>query len=370
MRQVELWIILMLQLCWLPLLKGVQDVDVHPVPPTRDPHAPGYVTATELPDGQVPSKEAPGNFILGTNHPPTPELIGSRILHGLVIEFTMESTSSFFYPGIARDQGTFGTPDPSDPSSLIVTTSHPTPYSRKVAVYIPKSYVQGTLAPFIVGADGIDRVLFTALDRLIAEHRIPMMIGISIGNGGGDSQGSERGLEYDTLSGRYAEFVEKEVLPLVESKGGVRLSNDPSARATMGTSSGGACAFTMAWYHPDLYRRVLSYSGTFVNQQWPHDPATPHGAWEYHERLIPEAPRKPLRLWLEVGDRDLLNLNVMRDGMHDWVEGNERMAKVLAEKGYPYQFLFARNAGHGDRFVKFQTLPEALEWLWFDYGKK
>lgn len=358
-------------LFWAARLSGVQAADDRPASSTRHPMALGSGTVTELPDGQVPPKDATGNFLLGTNHPPAPEFIGSNtILHGRVVEFTMESTNSSFYPGIARDQGTFGTPDPGDPSSLIVTTSHPAPYTRRVAVYIPASYVSGTQAPFIVGADGIDRSLFIALDHLIAEHRIPPVIGISIGNGGGDAQGSERGLEYDTLSGRYAEFVEKEVLPLVRNKAGVSLSNDPFARAAMGTSSGGACAFTMAWHHPDLYSRVLSYSGTFVNQQWPHDPATPHGAWEYHEHLIAESPRKPLRLWLEVGDHDLLNPNVMRDGMHDWIECNERMARVLAEKGYPYQFLFARNAGHGDQAVKLQTLPEALEWLWLDYGKK
>jgi hypothetical protein len=68
-----------------------------------------------------------------------------------------------------------------------------------------------------------------------------------------------------------------------------------------------------------------------------------------------------------VGDRDLLNPNVMRDEMHDWVIANENMAKVLAEKGYDYQFVFAKNSGHCDRAVKMQTLPEALEWLWKDY---
>ena len=99
-----------------------------------------------------------------------------------------------------------------------MTTSHPAPYTRRVAVYVPKQYVPGTAAPFIVGADGPDPALFTALDNLIAEHRVPAMIAISIGNGGGDAQGSERGLEYDTMSGLYAEFVEKEVLPLVESE--------------------------------------------------------------------------------------------------------------------------------------------------------
>ena len=193
------------------------------------------------------------------------------------------------------------------------------------------------------------------------------MIAISIGNGSGDAQGSQRGLEYDTMSGRYAEFVETEVLPLVEKQYGVRLTRDPQARATMGCSSGAAAALSMAWYRTDLYHRVLSYSGTYVNQQWPSNPQMPHGAWEFHERLIPTSPKKPIRLWLEVGDRDLLNPNVMRDNMHDWVVANENMASVLAAKGYRYQFVFARNAGHCDRAVKQQTLPAALEWLWKGY---
>jgi enterochelin esterase family protein len=202
---------------------------------------------------------------------------------------------------------------------------------------------------------------------LIAAHRVPAMIAISISNGGGDAQGSERGLEYDTMSGRYAEFVEKEVLPQVEEKYHVKLTHDPDGRATMGGSSGGSCALIMAWYHPELYHRVLTYSGTYVNQQWPHNPQTPHGAWEFHEHMIPNSPAKPLRIWMEVGDRDFLNPNIMRDNMHDWVVANENMARVLAAKGYHYQFIFARNAGHVDHAVKQQTLPEALEYIWQGY---
>ena len=120
-----------------------------------------------------------------------------------------------------------------------------------------------------MGADGPDLLLFTALDNLIAEGKLPAMIAISIGNGSGDAQGSERGLEYDTMSGLYAEFVEKEILPMVEQKFNVKLTRDPDGRATMGGSSGGSCALSMAWYHPELYHRVLTYSGTYVNQQWP-----------------------------------------------------------------------------------------------------
>lgn len=340
-----------------------------PVPPTRDPHTAGFVKAKELPDGEVPSPKKDGNFILGPTHTPAPEmeLSPQRELRGAVIEFTMSSSESRYYPGIAREPGTKGTADPADVAKMVVTTSHPAPWTRKVTVYVPKEYVPGTVAPFVVGADGPDRMLFTAIDGLIAEHKLPVMIAVSIQNGGGDAQGSERGLEYDTMSGKYAEFVEHEVLPRVEQEAHVRLTKDPDGRATMGGSSGGAAAFAMAWYHPEWYHRVLTYSGTFVNQQWPYNAAVPHGAWELHERLIPESPREPIRIWMEVGDRDLLNPNTMHDGMHDWVLANEDMAKVLAAKGYHYQFVFARNAGHTDRAVKRQTLPEALEYVWRGY---
>jgi iron(III)-enterobactin esterase len=339
-----------------------------PTPPTRDPNTPGYVTAKELPDGTVPPAGADGNFIIGPTHNPAPEMVvQDGVPQGTIYNFTMSSADSKIYPGIARDAGTFGTVDPTDPAKLVVTTSHPAPYTRRVAVYVPRQYVPGTLAPFIVGADGPDPLLFTALDNLIAQKRVPVMIAISIGNGSGDAQGSQRGLEYDTMSGRYADFVETEVLPLVEKQYSVRLTRDPEGRATMGCSSGGSAALIMAWYRPELYHRVLTYSGTYVNQQWPPSAETLHGAWEFHERLIPNSPPRPIRLWMEVGDRDLLNPNVMRDNMHDWVLANENMARVLTAMGYRYQFVFARNAGHCDRPVKQQTLPAALEWLWKGY---
>ncbi|HXB75406.1 MAG TPA: alpha/beta hydrolase-fold protein [Candidatus Acidoferrales bacterium] len=327
-----------------------------PAPPTRDPNTAGFVTAKDLPDGANAPVKADGNFILGPTHNPAPEMtVQEGVPQGTVYDFTMESTASKIYPGIARE--------PNAVVRMVIAT-HPAPYTRKVAVYVPKQYVPGTAAPFLIGADGPDRALFTALDNLIAQQRVPAMIAISIGNGGSDAQGSERGLEYDTMSGLYAEFVEKEVLPLVEKQYNVKLTKDPDGRATMGGSSGGSCALIMAWYHPELYHRVLTYSGTYVNQQWPLNPETPHGAWEFHEHLIPNSPVKPIRLWMEVGDRDNLST---RDDFHDWVLANENMARVLAAKGYHYQFVFARNAGHTDRTVKQQTLPEALEYIWQGY---
>jgi enterochelin esterase family protein len=135
----------------------------------------------------------------------------------------------------------------------------------------------------------------------------------------------------------------------------------------MGCSSGGSCAIIMAWFHPEWYHRVLTTSGTFVNQQWPHDPQIPGGCWDLHAKLIPNSPAKPLRIWMEVGDSDLLNPNVMRDNMHDWVLANESMAKALAAKGYHYQFCFVKSARHCDGAMKQQLIPEALQYIWQGY---
>jgi hypothetical protein len=115
----------------------------------------------------------------------------------------MESADSKIYPGIAREPNTFRTADPNDPAKLMVTTCHPGPYTRRVSVYAPKQYVPGTAAPFIVGADGPDRALFSALDSLIAQRRAPVMIATSIGNGGAMQREASVGLEYDTMSGLY-----------------------------------------------------------------------------------------------------------------------------------------------------------------------
>jgi len=321
-----------------------------------------------------PPVDADGDFLIGPDYVPAPELtVKDGVPQGQVRQFVMDSKDSKFYnPGIARD--VFGTVDPNNPKTLIVKT-HPIDYKRTITVYIPAQYFPGTAAPFIIAHDGPglgqpDLSLPHVLDNLIAQRRVPAMIAIMIAHGGGDAQGHERGLEYDTMSGKFAEFIEAEVLPLVEKNYHLVLTKNAEGRATLGGSSGGSCALIMAWYHPELYQRVITYSGTYVNQQWPFNPETPGGAWDFHTRLIPRSESKPIRLWMEVGDRDLLNPNVMRDHMHDWVEANNRMAIALKAKGYHYQYLYALNAGHTDGKVRAQTLPQALEWVWKGYLTK
>ena len=380
-------------------------------PPTRDPHNPVYPLATELPDGQLPAPNTRGNFIIGVTHTPAPETIArADVPHGTIKSFTMNSDDSLIYgPGVIRDDAAgcenealnTAVTAPGDPSNILVFATHAGHWTRQVDVYVPEELAPGTPAPFIVFGDGSplgffhEHVLFTILDNMIAAHRLPPMVAIGIGAGGQDAQGSERGREYDTVSGLYAEWVEHEVLPVVEQTSGVSLTTDPDGRATMGFSSSGSAAFTMAWFHPELYHRVLAYSPTMVNQAWPHDPALPGGAWEFHDRwpgptqpdlivkgkavtasdlplaapLIPNSPRKPIRFWFECGDQDLFYyVPAMDDGMHDWTLADERTAAVLGDKGYDYQFVFARNAKHVDNAVEAQTLPEALEWVWKGYN--
>ena len=295
-----------------------------------------------------------GDYLLAPPYTRAPEMTPRPdVPKGTVYRFRMNSTDSTLYPGIGKDK----------PGQVV-------PYSRGVTVYVPSQYVPGTPAPFLVSQDSMGSgSLPTILDNMIADRRLPVMVAVMLDSGGGDSYGSERGLEYDTVSGKYAEFIETEVLPKITKDYHITFSKDPNARMTMGGSSGGAAAFTMAWYHPEWYHKVLTYSGTYVNQQTGLDPLSPHGAWEYHEHFIMQSKAKPLRIWMHVGEND----NRSHDEeptYHNWVMANQRMATVLKAKKYHYQFVFAQQSGHVDGRVVDQTLPAALEYVWKGYPIK
>jgi iron(III)-enterobactin esterase len=298
--------------------------------------------------------DADGDFTIGPNYTNALELtVKVGVPRGTLHVFTMNSTDSKIYPGIAKNQ----------PGVV--------PYRRQVCVYVPQQYVAGTPAPFIVVQDGMGYTnqMSAVLDNMIQAKRLPVMIAVMINSGGGDAQGSQRGLEYDTVSDKYTTFIETEVLPRVAMDCNVTFTKDPDGRATMGCSSGAAAAFTMAWFRPDLYHRVLSYSGTYVNQQSPLNPESPHGAWEYHENLIPKNEAKPIRIWLHVSEQDN---GYQRDeaSLHNWVMANQRMAAAMKAKGYHYRYVFSKESRHCDGKVKNQTLPEALAWLWHGYPIK
>jgi iron(III)-enterobactin esterase len=316
--------------------------------PLTEADAAEIATLNEFPEWTPGAGD--GNYFIGPDYAPAPEQTPREgVPRGRVESFTMTAAESAFYP----DTGLRGA----------------TP-TRQVTVYIPAQYVAGTRAPLIVSCDAYgarNNQLPTILDNMIADHRLPAIIAVMIANGGGDGRGSERGLEYDTVSGRYAEFVEAEVLPRVEKDYGVTLTRDPDGRMTLGGSSGGSAAFSMAWFHPELYHRVLIYSGTFVNQH--PDADYPHGAWEYHDHLIQQSPAKPLRVWMHVSQNDNGAASAS-SGFHNWVIANIRTAEALKARGYHYQFVYAKGAGHTDGKVIAQTYPSALEWVWRGYARQ
>jgi enterochelin esterase-like enzyme len=289
--------------------------------------------------------EGEGDFMIGPNYADAPELTANpAVPKGKVTAFIMKSADSKLYPGINGA------------------------YMRNVWVYVPAQATPGTPLPFIVAQDGDNYLLRLPpiLDDMIAAKRLPVIAAVMANSGGGNDKGSERGLEYDTVSDKFVTWVETELLPKAAAMANVTFTTDPNGRATMGGSSGGAAAFTMGWFGPDLYRRILTYSGTYVNQESPTDPMYPHGAWEYHATLIPGSPAKPLRVWLEVGQNDY-NANDPETTYENFKMANQRMAAALAAKGYHYRFEYALGAMHNDAKVVNQTLPAALEWLWRGY---
>lgn len=357
----------------------------------------GSAGSAGAPLADDPGSEGDGSFTINSPFKTAPEFTRAQgVPQGKTFEFTFNGSDSKIYPKAKN---------------------------RVISVYVPTQYQAGTPAAVMVFQDGTDFFGFddsipAVLDNLIAQKKIPPLVAVFAGNGGGDYIGSERGLEYDTVSGLYAKWVDSELFPRVEQETKTRLPNqavtftkNPEGRAAMGGSSGGAASFSMAWWRPDLFRRVITYSGTYVNQVAQGTPFK-HGAWIYHD-VDPwqdSAPNglivafceksdatkassdveacdtpsskstceqvagcawntsknKPIRVWLEAGSKDL-------GAGDDWSSyrnfylANQRMAKALKARGYHYHYDDAINAGHVDQGALKQTLPSALTWLWRGY---
>jgi enterochelin esterase-like enzyme len=238
---------------------------------------------------------------------------------------------------------------------------------RGCALYIPAGYTSGTEIPFMVAQDGLgfSGDVRTPLDNMIADGRLPAMAVIFADPGG------NRSVEYDTPSDTYYKFVESQLLPhavmqaMMQANVVLNLTKDPEGRGAYGGSSGGAAAFTMGWFHPESYRRILTISGSFVNlQKFP--PTFPQGCADYYMTEVPNTipnttPPKPLRVFIEAGSND--------GGGTIWRDANDSMGKAMEAKGYHYRYVQAQGAVHEDTGARHQYLPDALLWLWRGYKK-
>jgi hypothetical protein len=162
------------------------------------------------------------------------------------------------------------------------------------------------------------------LDNLIHRGEMPITIGVFVDPG----EPYNRNAEYDAFDDAYATFLLTEILPNVAEP--YRIADDPDQWAICGGSAGSNCALTVAWLRPDRFRRVASFSGSFVQIE---------GGNPYLN-LIPKTPRKPLRIFLQAATHDLY----FNEAVFNWYSTNLRVAAALAERGYDVRLVL----GDGD----------------------
>ena len=227
-------------------------------------------------------------------------------------------------------------------------------------IYVPKQYDASKPACLMVFQDGGGYARTNGeyrvpivFDNLIAKNEMPVTIGIFINPGNipagqpGAKARSNRSFEYDSLGDQYARFLLQEILPEVSKK--YNITKDPNGRAIGGASSGGICAFTVAWERPDEFRKVLSHIGSFTNIRGGHN----------YPALIRKTEKKPLRVFLQDGSHDLDNL------FGNWPLANQEMAAALKFMDYDYKFVLGEGTHSGKQGGA--ILPESLRWLWRDY---
>jgi enterochelin esterase-like enzyme len=223
-------------------------------------------------------------------------------------------------------------------------------------VYVPAQYRPGMRAAVTVFQDGASYKDYvpTVFDNLIHSGDIPPMVGIFINPGVRADGSRNRSFEYDTLSPQYATFLIDEILPEVEKRATLR--TDPEGRAILGASSGGICAFTVAWERPEQFGKVVSWIGSFTNIASGN---TLREGGHNYSALIRKTPKKPIRVFLQDGANDL-------DNQHgNWPLANQQMAKALAFAGYDYKFVWGEGF-HSHRHGR-SIFPDTLRWLWRDH---
>ena len=242
---------------------------------------------------------------------------------------------------------------------------------RRCTIYVPAQYDGSKPAALMVFQDGHtylkedgDFRAPVVFDNLIAAKEMPVTIGVFIDPGfkrtefpdaprGWEPRPQNRSFEYDTLSPAYSEFLLTEILPHIKKEFNLNITDDPEGRAICGISSGGICAFTVAWERPDQFRKVVSHVGSFSNIR---------GGNKYPE-IVRGAEKKPLRIFLQDGADDLRD---SRPGWN-WVEANALMHAALEFKDYDHKYVFGEgghNGNHGG-----VIFPDTMRWLWRDYSK-
>ncbi len=227
-------------------------------------------------------------------------------------------------------------------------------------VYVPDQYDGKRPAALYVGLDGVLCHAPEVMDSLIEAKKMPLTIGVFLQPGiikatDGTVLRYNRSYEFDSTTGSFAEFLEKEVLPAVEQmktpKGKpISLSRRPQDRMIFGLSSGGIAAFNAAWHRPDLFGKVFTGVGTFVAMRGGND----------LQALVRKTEPLPLRVFIQDGSNDVWN-----PLFGHWYEGNQLMASALEFAGYDVQCDWSDGGHNVTRSTK--IFPQVMEWMWRDW---
>ncbi|MEW9673436.1 alpha/beta hydrolase [Ammoniphilus sp. 3BR4] len=232
--------------------------------------------------------------------------------------------------------------------------------ARDYWLYVPKQYDASRPACLMVFQDSKEYLspevnVPAVFDNLIHKGEMPVTIGLFV-NAGDKGPGypiyggtDNRSIEYDSLGDRYARFLIEELIPEVEKE--YAITQDPEGRGICGFSSGGICSFTAAWERPDVFRKVVSHCGSFINLRGGHN----------YPSLIRRTEAKPIRVFLQTGSKDLDII------LGNLIIANQDLASALSYRGYDHQFVF----GVGGHTLKHgaSIFPNTMRWLWRDYPK-
>jgi gluconolactonase len=235
--------------------------------------------------------------------------------------------------------------------------------TRTITVYVPAAYQGDKPACVYVGLDGLGFNAAPVFDNLIAQHAMPITIGIGVSPGvvasahPPDNPRFDRSFEFDSRSDRLARFLMEEVLPEVErhttAEGrAIKLSTDPNDRAIGGGSTGAIAAFTVAWERPEAFHRVFSAIGTYVGMR---------GGEQYYV-LVRKTDPKPLRIFMQDGVHDEWPGG---PEMGDWWMSNQTMNRALEFAGYDVRHTWGAGTHNGNQAAS--LFPEAMRWLWRDW---
>jgi enterochelin esterase-like enzyme len=291
-----------------------------------------------------PGSDGDGDFQI-TSYPTDPDLTPGKSPAGK--RFNFNHTGSKLYPATA---------------------------SRAITVYVPAKYKDGTAAPVMVVMDGAGSQFLrvqAGLDNLSQStdptRRVPPFILIAVANG-------QRSVELDTMSDLWARYIDEEVFPAVVANAAIKaaypniaITKDPEGRGAVGCSSGGSAAVVMAWFRPDLFRRVIGYDASLVNLQ--SNTMYPLGAWDLHSdlMLIQNSPVKPIRIMFDDNEMDN-GAGTGEAGAKDWLLAGQRTAAALKAKGYHYRWLEGMGAKHcSDARVQTTSMGDSLVWVWRGY---